>query len=182
MGLITTSWPNHMAASTPNPFWLDMLEGAPTAPPPAFSTRLDKGRLVLPVLGDPLQATIEAGQITLAVNEARAHRRGGLWRTAFPLRQESIAELVARLPAASTSRPRRRARHIGQIGHSAGQIGPHRPPHCTHPPPVSGGRIDLSGLDPVTRLAFDTVLGGSRYYLPARSPALASRLVAHGGA
>ncbi|WGD29805.1 malto-oligosyltrehalose synthase [Ancylobacter sp. WKF20] len=161
MGLIIDIVPNHMAASTQNPFWLNMLEGGPDSPAARiFDVAWDKGRLVLPVLGDPLQATIEAGQITLAVNEAR----GGIdvvvyGEQRFPLRQESIAELVARLPAAvhiaaaaeSPDTSDRSANALDRLASSSTTL------HSSSTR-FQGGRIDLSGLDPVTRLAFDTVL------------------------
>lgn len=164
MGLIIDIVPNHMAASTQNPFWLDMLEGGPDSPAARiFDVAWDKGRLVLPVLGDPLQATLEAGHITLAVNE----ERGGIdavvyGEQRFPLRRESVAELVGKLPAAVHIAAAAVTREASHTSHSPANSLDRSASSSTtlHPSStrLSGEKIDLCGLDPVTRLALDAVL------------------------
>ncbi len=95
MGVLLDIVPNHMAASSHNPFWMEMLERGPDCPAAKlFDVFWEKGRLLLPVLGDPLQATLEAGQLSL-----RAEASGRIVLAyadhAFPLRPESVAELRA---------------------------------------------------------------------------------------
>ncbi|MBS9476992.1 malto-oligosyltrehalose synthase [Ancylobacter sp. VKM B-3255] len=150
MGLILDIVPNHMAASSHNPFWLDMLEGGPDSPAARiFDVAWDKGRLVLPVLGDPLQATIEAGQITLAINEARGGIDAVVYgEQRFPLRRESVAELVGRLPAAVHIAAAAAARDRSDSSASS----------STSLHASSGPRTGLSDLDPVSRVALETVL------------------------
>ncbi|MDF2999693.1 MAG: malto-oligosyltrehalose synthase [Xanthobacteraceae bacterium] len=95
MSVLLDIVPNHMAASSHNPFWMEMLERGPDCPAAKlFDVFWEKGRLLLPVLGDPLQATLEAGQLLL-----RAEASGRIVLAyadhAFPLRPESVAELRA---------------------------------------------------------------------------------------
>lgn len=95
MGVLLDIVPNHMAASSHNPFWVEMLAGGPDAPAARlFDVIWQRGRLVLPILGQPLQATIEAGELSLRVGE------DGRVRVAyadhlFPLRRETVTELTA---------------------------------------------------------------------------------------
>ncbi|MCK0209904.1 malto-oligosyltrehalose synthase [Starkeya koreensis] len=96
MGVLLDIVPNHMAASGHNPFWLDMLEHGPASPSARlFDVAWDKGQLLLPVLGDPLRASIEAGTLTLRADPP-AER---IWLVyadhRFPLRPESVAHLCA---------------------------------------------------------------------------------------
>ena len=93
MSVLLDIVPNHMAASSHNPFWLEMLERGPECPAAKlFDVFWEQGRLLLPVLGDPLQATLEAGQLLLRAGDSGrvvlAHADH-----AFPLRPESVAEL-----------------------------------------------------------------------------------------
>lgn len=95
MGVLLDIVPNHMAASSHNPFWMEMLERGPECPAAKlFDVFWEQGRLLLPVLGDPLQATLEAGQLSL-----RAEESGRIVLAyadhAFPLRPESVAVLRA---------------------------------------------------------------------------------------
>ena len=64
--------PNHMAAAEDNPWWFDMLEhGAATASADFFDVDWSApgcaGRLVLPVLGQELEACVQKGEIKLEV-------------------------------------------------------------------------------------------------------------------
>ncbi|TCK16709.1 (1-_4)-alpha-D-glucan 1-alpha-D-glucosylmutase [Ancylobacter aquaticus] len=95
MGVVLDIVPNHMAASSHNPFWLDMMEAGPgSAAARVFDVKWESGRLLLPVLGDPLKATLEAGALSLRadyevgrVNAAYADHR-------FPLRAETVTALL----------------------------------------------------------------------------------------
>lgn len=96
MGVLLDIVPNHMAASGHNPFWLDMLEHGPdSSSARLFDVAWDKGQLLLPVLGDPLRASIEAGALSLRADVGA----GRIWLVyadhRFPLRPESVAALCA---------------------------------------------------------------------------------------
>ena len=95
MGVILDIVPNHMAASSHNPFWTEMLEMGPDAPAARlFDVFWDTGKLMLPVLGDPLKATLEAGALSLRLEESgRIVLRYG--DQAYPLRPESVETLRA---------------------------------------------------------------------------------------
>ncbi len=76
MGLLVDIVPNHMAASTQNPWWLDVLEHGQNSPyarwfdidwhPAALKGGL-RGKLLVPVLGAPYGETLEAGQLRLTL-------------------------------------------------------------------------------------------------------------------
>lgn len=95
MGVILDMVPNHMAASSHNPFWTEMLEMGPDAPAARmFDVFWETGKLMLPVLGDPLKATLEAGALSLRLEESG---RIVLCYAdhAYPLRPESVETLRA---------------------------------------------------------------------------------------
>jgi (1->4)-alpha-D-glucan 1-alpha-D-glucosylmutase len=72
MGLLLDIVPNHLAASSENPWWMDMLEEGPGS---VYSTYFDvdwhppsrslDNRLLLPVLGNPFAAVLENGELSL---------------------------------------------------------------------------------------------------------------------
>ena len=68
MGLILDIVPNHMAASPENPWWADLLKHGQDS---RFASFFDvdwsrhEGRMLLPVLGDPLEDVIEQGQVEI---------------------------------------------------------------------------------------------------------------------
>src|SRR5712692_857814 len=77
MGLIVDIVPNHMAASSENPWWMDVLEngaGSPYAsyfniewhPDPA---RGREPKVLLPILGGPFGSVLENQELTLALDE-----------------------------------------------------------------------------------------------------------------
>jgi (1->4)-alpha-D-glucan 1-alpha-D-glucosylmutase len=95
MGVLLDIVPNHMAASSHNPFWMEMLEGGPEAPAARlFDVIWQRGRLVLPVLGQPLQAAIEAGELSLRLGED-GRILAAYADHLFPLRRETVADLTA---------------------------------------------------------------------------------------
>ncbi len=95
MAILLDIVPNHMAASTENAWWADLLEnGRASTHAATFDTPLqDAGtdRLCLPVLGASLDATIERGELTIGERDGRPvlqyHDR---W---FPLPQ-AVAPLI----------------------------------------------------------------------------------------
>ncbi|MEX0761614.1 MAG: malto-oligosyltrehalose synthase [Dehalococcoidia bacterium] len=96
MGLLLDIVPNHTAATADNPWWSDVLEHGPTSP---FNQYFDidwladrEGRLVLPVMGQPLDDVIAAGEMTLDID------RAGLWLryydSHFPLEVRSYSHVL----------------------------------------------------------------------------------------
>ena len=72
MGLLLDIVPNHLAASSENPWWMDMLEEGPGSVYSAYfdvdwhppSRSLDN-RLLLPILGRPYAAVLESCELIL---------------------------------------------------------------------------------------------------------------------
>jgi (1->4)-alpha-D-glucan 1-alpha-D-glucosylmutase len=101
LGLILDIVPNHMAASPHNPYWMDVLEFGRAAPAAKFfdidwDTDREHGRILLPVLGDALQASLAAGAITLeAEYEAGRLLAITYGETGYPLSAASAAALLA---------------------------------------------------------------------------------------
>jgi len=72
MGLLLDIVPNHMAASSENPWWMDVLEnGARSSFAAHFDidwhppSRVLENRVLLPVLGKPYAEVLETGELTL---------------------------------------------------------------------------------------------------------------------
>ena len=89
MGLIIDIVPNHMGvAGDTNAWWMDVLEhGRGSRWANVFNIDWDSGPLVLPVLGEPLDAEIAAGN--LRVIEAGGRKALRLYdQTTYPLRAE----------------------------------------------------------------------------------------------
>lgn len=104
MGHIVDFVPNHLSASTHNPFWTDVLENGPASTwadtfdiewhPP--KTALEN-KVLLPILGAPYGEVLERGEITLA-------REGGAfvlryWDHRLPVNPRTTAPLLARAAA-----------------------------------------------------------------------------------
>ncbi len=78
LGLLLDIVPNHMGVfGATNPWWLDVLENGQASPFAAFfdidwrpPNRSLRGRLLVPVLGDPYGAALEAGLLRLAFDAA----------------------------------------------------------------------------------------------------------------
>ncbi|MCB4768585.1 malto-oligosyltrehalose synthase [Ancylobacter sp. Lp-2] len=103
MGVLLDIVPNHMAASSHNPFWMEMLERGPRAPAARlFDVDWQSGRLLLPVLGEPLAATLAAGALSLRADYDTGRFLVAYADHVFPLRPESVADL---LDAAAGLRP-----------------------------------------------------------------------------
>lgn len=88
MGIILDIVPNHMAASDENPYWDDVLRRGRSS---RFADWFDidwdapyaDGKVVLPVLGDDLDRTIERGELTLHIRDSGA--RIAYFDKTFPL-------------------------------------------------------------------------------------------------
>lgn len=114
MGQVLDVVPNHMAASSFNPWWMDVLENGPSSP---YAHYFDidwqpvkdelAGKVLLPILGEQYGSALEAGQLLLAVTE-----RGLMLhyfdhvlpigpKTALPLLSHRLDELKAALSESS---------------------------------------------------------------------------------
>ena len=86
MGAILDIVPNHMAADTANPWWRDVLEyGRESRYAGFFDIEWDapetEGRLWLPVLGEPLDAVLAKGELSMSPDDH------GTWQLSYgPLR------------------------------------------------------------------------------------------------
>ncbi len=150
MGLIIDIVPNHMAASTRNPHWMEMLEFGPASPKARlFDVIWESGRLLLPVLGTPLQEAVEAGALSLHFDaEAGRVVAVAYGDHAFPLRPESVAGL---LDAATAREP-----SLGALAATYRSL-------ATEADAISIGRAEearrrLSGLDDAARAALEAAL------------------------
>ncbi|QIB33759.1 malto-oligosyltrehalose synthase [Ancylobacter pratisalsi] len=104
MGLILDIVPNHMAASSHNPYWMETLEFGHHAPAAAmFDIYWETGKLLLPVLGDPLETVLAAGQLSLRADWEAGRLIVAYADHAFPLEPASVAQLLARAARAEPS-------------------------------------------------------------------------------
>jgi (1->4)-alpha-D-glucan 1-alpha-D-glucosylmutase len=80
MGLLLDIVPNHMAASSDNPWWMDVMESGPASayasffdidwhPPITKAAFLQENRVLLPVLGDLFGNVLETHDLTLKMDE-----------------------------------------------------------------------------------------------------------------
>ena len=101
MGLLLDIVPNHMAVSSANPWWMDVLEKGPES---TFSRCFDihwngpkralQNKIMLPILALPYGQTLENGDFTLSFEQ------GGFWvnyhGTKLPLILESYVPILNR--------------------------------------------------------------------------------------
>ncbi|MBI2965622.1 MAG: malto-oligosyltrehalose synthase [Chloroflexi bacterium] len=99
LGLLLDIVPNHMAASTENAWWSDVLEHGPISP---FARFFDidwesgpGGKLVLPVLGRPVDEAVDAGEVSLCFDGSRLVTR--YFEQRWPLNVRSYALALASL-------------------------------------------------------------------------------------
>lgn len=105
MGLLLDIVPNHMAASELNPWWFDVLKHGPSSPCAGYfdidwsAEAPGPGRLLLPLLGDELDACIERGELKLLVASHGVgiqyiDREFPLDPSSYPLVLDAIAPLL----------------------------------------------------------------------------------------
>ncbi len=101
MGLLLDIVPNHMAASTENPFWLDVLENGPESRYASFfdidwnpADSPIRGKVLLPVLGRPYGEALEDGELVLALEGGWLFVR--YYDTLLPLNVRSYASVFSR--------------------------------------------------------------------------------------
>jgi len=78
MGLLLDIVPNHMAASSENPWWMDVLENGPDS---AFSSYFDidwhppsrnlDNKILLPILGRPFGEALDSGELKLNFHDGQ---------------------------------------------------------------------------------------------------------------
>ncbi|MDQ1409346.1 MAG: (1-_4)-alpha-D-glucan 1-alpha-D-glucosylmutase [Acidobacteriaceae bacterium] len=78
MGLLLDIVPNHMAASSENPWWVDVLENGPDS---AFSSYFDidwhppsrnlDNKILLPILGRPFGEALDSGELKLSFHDGQ---------------------------------------------------------------------------------------------------------------
>jgi (1->4)-alpha-D-glucan 1-alpha-D-glucosylmutase len=76
MGLLLDIVPNHLAASTENPWWVDLLENGPASPYASFFDvdwtppgGVVRNQIVLPILGKPYHEVLESGELVLNLDQ-----------------------------------------------------------------------------------------------------------------
>jgi len=100
LGLVLDIVPNHMAASIENPYWRDVLTYGPHSP---FARWFDIdwrmpdpelwGRVLVPVLGEPLRRVLAADQIRLAWSEGRFILQ--YFEHVFPVEPSTVPEICS---------------------------------------------------------------------------------------
>lgn len=100
LGLILDIVPNHMAASPHNPYWMETLEFGAKAPAAAlfdidWQAPSRAGKILLPVLGDPLQNTLESGAIGLNADWDSGRLTANYADHVFPLSAATVLELLS---------------------------------------------------------------------------------------
>lgn len=95
LGLILDIVPNHMAASTENPWWDDVLTwGRQSRWARHFDIDWSVGPLLLPVLGEPYGEALAAGAFDLRLEPRRGYLRFGYHDHAVPLTPASYAAIL----------------------------------------------------------------------------------------
>lgn len=99
LGLILDIVPNHMAASSENHWWMDVLEfGYESAFSSYFdidwssASRLLAGKLLLPFLGAPFGEVLNAGELRVALRDGRFFLH--YFDHTFPFSPSSYAEIL----------------------------------------------------------------------------------------
>lgn len=103
MGLLLDIVPNHMAASSENPWWTDLLaHGVASSYSRHFDvdwTSLPGGRrpvrVLLPILGKPYGEALEEGEIRLELSEGRLVVR--YWEHRLPVAPDSLGPVLQRV-------------------------------------------------------------------------------------
>jgi len=78
MGLLVDIVPNHMAASSENEWWMDVLENGPSSPYASYfdidwhpdpTSEVAENTVLLPILGGPYRSVLDNRQLTLDLDE-----------------------------------------------------------------------------------------------------------------
>src|SRR5215470_8402629 len=100
MGLLLDIVPNHMAASSENPWWMDVLESGPDS---AFAAYFDvdwqppsrnlTGKVLLPFLARPLGEVLDQGELQLTFQGGKFFIRYS--DSLFPIAPESYHQVLS---------------------------------------------------------------------------------------
>jgi (1->4)-alpha-D-glucan 1-alpha-D-glucosylmutase len=112
MGLVLDIVPNHMGVGSDNPFWDDLFANGPASRYAAWfdvdwtdPRRGVRGRVLVPILDDELDAVIARGAIALALDEGRLRVRYG--EDSFPLDPATLPSVLeGALAVLARGRPR----------------------------------------------------------------------------
>lgn len=110
LGLIVDIVPNHLAASTQNPWWVDVLTwGARSAHADWFDIDWRPadpalhGKVLLPALGRPYGQALAAGELSVALDAAAGRFELAYFEHRFPLSPATHAALLERLSGRATT-------------------------------------------------------------------------------
>lgn len=100
MGLLLDIVPNHMAASSENPWWMDVLENGPDS---AFSSYFDidwhppsrslDNKILLPILGRPFGEALDSGEFKLTLSGGKFAIE--YFESSFPLAPRTYRRVLA---------------------------------------------------------------------------------------
>jgi (1->4)-alpha-D-glucan 1-alpha-D-glucosylmutase len=100
MGLLLDIVPNHMAASSENPWWMDVLENGPDS---AFSSYFDidwhppsrslDNKILLPILGRPFGEALDSGEFRLTLVDRKFAIE--YFESSFPLAPRTYRTVLA---------------------------------------------------------------------------------------
>ena len=119
LGYILDIVPNHMGTGSSNPYWEDVLANGRESiyghwfdidwdsPDPAV-----KGRVLLPVLGDELDAVLGRGELSIGCLEGQDVPRVKYFDNSFPLSPEAVEELGTESIEGKGEADQRRIREI----------------------------------------------------------------------
>ena len=119
LGYVLDIVPNHMGTGSSNPYWEDVLANGRESiyghwfdidwesPDPAL-----KGRLLLPVLGDELDAVLGKGELSIGCLEGQQVARLKYFDNSFPLSPETVREIGTEEIEGKQAAGQRRIREI----------------------------------------------------------------------
>jgi len=95
IGILLDIVPNHMGASTANPYWADCLEwGADSLNADTFDIDWTAPKLLVPVLGEPYGEALDAGKLGLVFSAEEGGFRFTYYEIALPLGPQSYARIL----------------------------------------------------------------------------------------
>ncbi|WP_309085206.1 malto-oligosyltrehalose synthase [Chelativorans sp.] len=92
LGMLLDIVPNHMAVSTANPWWRDVLKHGRESPFAGhFDINWDASKLLLPVLGEPYGEALAEGKLQLKLDEESGEPVFSYYALSLPLHPESLS-------------------------------------------------------------------------------------------
>ena len=184
MGIVLDIVPNHMAASSENPAWDDVLAHGPAS---KFARWFDidwraterelRSRVLLPVLGAPLTGAIQRGEIALESREGVPRVR--YFEHDLPLDPSTLPPVLDRALDGCRQALHRRASGLQRAGrdrrHPSPAAAPHRAQRAGARPPARAGASRSSArlrelAARVPEVARGAARGRRRLPRPGRAP------------